>query len=113
MRCQDFVLAIVLADYVENVRESIVVIMTDVRTKKCLRYRTSWIAFMKSGHQRGKDLLRQFSLWRVVYFIARTVDDHTRMVAIAAHSVARVHGRPLFEIQMIVIRILGHRPAIE
>src|SRR5947209_18676369 len=82
MRGQNLILAIILTNYVENVRESIVIIMTDVRPKERLRDRAHRIAFVKSSNQRGKDLLRQLSLRRVMNFVAGAVDDHARVIAI-------------------------------
>ena len=113
VRGQNLVLAIILADYVESVCKSIVVIMTDVRPKERLRDRARPIAFVERSNQRSKNLFCQVSLRSVMNFISGAVDNYARVVAIAAHGIAHVSVGPLFEIQMIVIRIFRHSPAVE
>ena len=90
MRGQNLILTIILADYVENVRQSIVVIMTNVRPKERLRDRARRIAFVERSNQRSKSLFCQVSLRRVVNFIAGAVDNYAGVVAIATHRVAHV-----------------------
>ncbi len=110
---QNFALAIILADHVENIRESIVVIMTDVRPKERLRYWARRIAFVERSNQRSKNLFCQVSLRRVMNFVSGAVDNYARVIAIPKHGVAHVYIGPLFEIQMVVVRIFRHSPTVE
>src|SRR6266567_744327 len=46
-------------------------------------------------------------------FVAGAVDDYARMIPIAPHRVARIDVGPLFEIEMVVVRIFCHGPAVK
>src|SRR5262249_25017800 len=45
--------------------------------------------------------------------VANTRDDDAWMIAIAAHCIAHVKRRPVVEEEMIIVRILRHRPTTE
>ena len=113
VRGQNLVLAIILTYHVKDVRESIIVIMTDVRPKERLRDRARRIAFVERSNQRSKNLFCQVSLRRVMNFIAGAVDNHAGVVAIATYRIAHVDVGPLSEIQMVVVRVFRDRPAVK
>src|SRR5437870_7990490 len=99
MRSQDFLFAIVLADDIEHVSETILIVTAYIWTKERLRYRPRRIFGMKRLDQRAKDALRKVGSLSVVDFIPSAVNDYTRMIAIAANCFARVGRRPLIEVQ--------------
>src|SRR5207247_7272841 len=105
MRGQNLILTIILADYVENVRQSIVVIMTDVRPKERLRDRARRIAFVERSNQRSKDLFCKVSLRRVMNFIAGVVDNHAGVVAMVTPSCAQLVVGRVSALKLIVVRI--------
>src|SRR5205807_1133157 len=84
VRREDFVLAVVLSDNVEHVREAVVVVVADVGTEKRLRDGARRIVLVEHGDERGEDALGEVGLRRVVNLVAGAVDDYARMVAVAA-----------------------------
>ena len=113
VRGQDFVLPIILADDVEHVCQSVIVVVAGVRAEQRLRHRPGRVGFVGNCHQSPENALCQFRLRRVVNFVAHAVKDDAGMIAVAQNGVAFVRFRPFVEIQMIVVGILGHSPAIE
>ena len=119
MRSKDFVLAIILSDDVEHVRESVIVVVAGVRAEQRLRHRPGWIGFMGDLHETLENALRQFGLRRVVDFVADAVKNDAWVIAVAQDGVAFVRFRPLVEIEVIIGEalsaqgVLAHRPAVE
>jgi len=84
VRGENFILAVVLPDHIEHVRQAVVVIVADVWAEQCLRHRMRRVVFVKNGDEAGKDLFRLLLLRRVVDFVARAVKNDARMIPVAA-----------------------------
>ena len=113
LRGEQFVVAIICSDHVEQIGEAVVVIVADVGPKQRLRDRARRIGLVHHLHQLGENRLGKYPLGRVVNFVAGAVKNDAGMIAVAADGVARVGLRPFVEIEMIVVRIFGDGPAVE
>ena len=49
----------------------------------------------------------------IANLIARAIDDNAGMIAIAQECVGRVLLPPIFEKNVVIVRVLSLRPAIE
>ena len=106
-------IAIIRTDNVEQIGESIVVVVADVRPKERLGDRTRRIRFVKDFNQALEDLLCEISLRGVANLIARAIENDAGVIAIAPYCVTSVDPRPLSEEEMIVAGVLGQRPTIK
>ena len=113
LRCEQFIVAIIRADHVEQIREAVCVIAAHVRTEQRLRDRARRIIRVKHFDQAGENSICKRGVGRVVDFVAGAVKDDAWMIAVAAHGVGGVNLRPIVEEQMIVVWIFCDRPAVE
>src|SRR5688572_8896835 len=107
VRGEDLVFPVVLTNHIKNICQPIVVITTDIWTKKSLRHRARRIVFMEHVDESSQYRLREFSFRRIANLIAGTVNNDAGMIAIAAHDVAGIYFGPLVKVAMIVVRVLG------
>src|SRR5260370_41296900 len=87
--------------------------MAHMRSKETVGDGARRIVRVEGSNQRTENGLCQIGLWRVVNFVTGAIDYDARMIAIAADRIASVNPRPVLEVKMIVVRVLGDRPTVE
>ena len=110
---QNLVFTVVLPHHVEHIGQSIVVIVAHVGAEEGLRHRARGVVFVEDLKQPGQNAMRQFGVGRVVNLVASAPENDAGMVAVAADGVTSVDQGPLLKVEVVVVRVLAHRPAIE
>src|SRR4051794_15679526 len=90
---EDLFFAVILANDIEHIREAIVVVIRafDVGAEESLSNRPCWVVLMERIDKAAQGLFGLFLVGVIVSdLISCAVDDHARMVAIAANCVANV-----------------------
>src|SRR5262249_2756341 len=110
---QNFIFAIILANDIQHVGEVVVVIVADVWPEQGLSYRTCRVILMEDVNQPAENSFCEVGLGRVVDFVASAIKDNTGMITIATDSIASIYFRPLVEVQVVIVGILGDGLAVE
>lgn len=110
---QQFEVAVVRADDVQQIRQTVVIIMAHIRAEKPLRHRPRGIGLVEHINEAGQYSFCQLAIGCVVDLVPPTVKNDARMIAITQHRIADVGLGPVVEVQVIIERILGNCPAIE
>jgi hypothetical protein len=110
---KDFVFAVVLADYVEKVGEAVVVIVGDVGAEERLCDGARGVVLVEGVDEGFEDGDGDVGFGCVVDLVACGPEDDAGVVAVALHRVGGVVERPLLEVEMVVIGVLGDGPAVE
>ena len=105
--------AIVLPHHIQQVGQPVLVVVARVRPEERLRHRPRRIVLVEGGHQRLQDRDRNLRTRRVVDLVARRPQNNAGMVAVAHHRVGGVADVPFLEVEVVVVWVLGHRPAVE
>ncbi len=113
MGFEKFGIAVIGADDVEEISKAVGVIVADIRTEEGLRDGTRGIVFVEGLDEGFEDGDGDFRMRGVVNFVAGTVEDDGGVVAVAADGIAGVDEGPILEIEMVIIGVFGHGPAIE
>ncbi len=110
---EDLLLAIVLADDVEEVGEAVVVVVRDVGAEEGLGDGAGGIVGVEGVDEGFQDGDGDVGVGRVVDLVAGGPEDDAGVVAVAADGVGGVADGPLFEVEVVVVGILGDGPAVE
>ena len=110
---EDLLFAVVLADYVEEVGEAVVVVVRDVGAEESLRDGAGGVVGVEGVDEGFEDGDGDVGLGRVVDLVADGPEDDAGVVAIALDGVGGVADGPLLEVEVIVVGILGDGPAVE
>ena len=113
VRGENLLLAVVLADDVEQIGEAVVVVVAGVRTEERLRHGPGGIVCVEGLRPGCEDGDGDIRLGRVVDLVAGGPEDDAGMVAVAHDGVGRVAHGPVLEVEVIVVGILCDGPAVE
>ncbi len=110
---EDLLLAVVLAYYVEEIGEAVVVVVGDVGAEEGLRDGAGGVVGVGGGDKGFEDGDGDFGLGGVVDLVAGGVEDDAGVVAIALDGGGVVALGPLAEVEVVVVGIFGDGPAVE
>ena len=110
---EDLLLAVVLADDVEEVGEAVVVVAGDVGAEESLGDGAGGVVVVEGFDEGFEDGDGDFGVWGVVDLVAGGVEDDAGVVAVALHGVGGIDEGPLAEVEMVVVGVLGDGPGVE
>ena len=97
-RFEQFLIAIICPNHIQQVRQTVRVIPTNIGPEQCLRHRACGIVLVADFDEPLQNSLRQFLLGRVLDLVAHTPENYARMIPIAPDDVAQIRLRPLVEV---------------
>src|SRR5207248_1803994 len=110
---KNLLLTIVLADYIEEVGEAVVVVVRDVGAEEGLGDGARGVVGVGSSDELFEDWDRDVGVRRVVDLIAYGPEDDGGMIAVALDGRGFVALGPIAEIEVVVVGVFSDGPAVE
>jgi len=110
---EDLLLAVVLADDVEEVGEAVVVVVGDVGAEETLGDGAGAVVLVEGVDEGFEDGDGDVGFGGVVDFIAGGLEDDAGVIAVALDGVGGVAEGPLLEVEVVVVGVFGDGPAVE
>src|SRR5215831_13297604 len=113
MRGKQLLVAVIGADYIEQVGKSVIIVVADIWPEQRLRHRTSRIELVKDIYEPLQNLPGEVTVGRIADLITGAEQNDARVISVAAYDITCINPGPFVKVEMIIVWVLGDGPAVE